>query len=138
MMLEWSDRFLIGHERIDFEHRTFFGLVVDFQKARINGADKKTLAGLLEEIALYAKFHFRSEENVMEQMHYPDLESHRNEHYRLVEVLSNKMLGLEMDLYTASDIEEFLVEWFVGHTSGVDKKIVQYQKSLESAAQLTE
>jgi len=137
-MLEWTDRFLIGHERIDFEHRTFFGLVVDFQKARINEADKKTLAGLLEEIALYAKFHFRSEENVMEQLRYPELENHRKEHYQLVEVLSNKMLGLEMDLYSAKDIEDFLVEWFVGHTSKVDRKIVQYQKSLISAAPLTE
>lgn len=131
-MLEWSDALLIGNERIDFEHHTFFGLVADFQKARINQADKKTLTGLLEEIALYAKFHFRSEENVMEQMRYPDLENHRKDHYHLIEVLSNKMLGLEMDLYSAKEIEDFLVEWFVGHTSRVDKKIAQYQQSLET------
>lgn len=137
-MLEWNDGYLIGNERIDFEHRTFFGLVTDFQKARINEADKKTLAGLLEEIALYAKFHFRSEENVMEQLHYPDLENHRKEHYQLVEVLSNKMLGLEMDLYSAKDIEDFLVEWFVGHTSKVDRKIVEYQQSLEASTLPTE
>lgn len=131
-MLEWSDALLVGNERIDFEHRTFFGLVGDFQKARLNQAEKKILTGLLEEIALYAKFHFRSEENVMEQIRYPDLENHRKEHYHLVEVLSNKMLGLEMDLYSAKDIEDFLVDWFVGHTSCVDKKIAQYQKALEA------
>ena len=112
--------------------------MTDFQKARINEADKKTLAGLLEEIALYAKFHFRSEENVMEQLHYPDLENHRKEHYQLVEVLSNKMLGLEMDLYSAREIEDFLGEWFVGHTSQVDRKIVEYQQSLEASTLPTE
>ena len=133
-MLEWSDTFLIGNDRIDFEHKTFFNLVADFQKARLEHADKKRLAHMLEEIALYAKFHFRSEENVMEQINYPDLAHHQQEHYNLIEVLSNKMLGLEMDMYHAEDIEDFLVTWFIDHTSGEDRKIAEFQKQQSDTA----
>lgn len=134
-MLQWSDSFLIGNERIDFEHRTFFGLVADFQKARLAGSDKATLATMLQEIALYAKFHFRSEENVMERMNYPELEQHRQEHFNLIEVLTNKMMGLDMGIFTVEEIEGFLVSWFIEHTSGTDKRIADYQRQHHLIAQ---
>lgn len=129
-MLEWSDTYLIGIDRIDFEHETFFGLVSDFEKARVENADKKVLLGILEEIALYAKFHFRSEENVMKSLNFPDLERHEQKHLQLIEDLSNKILGLTLDSITPEEVQNFLVDWFLHHTTNEDRKIAEFQKSL--------
>jgi hemerythrin len=132
-MLEWSDKFLIGIDRIDFEHETFFGLVCDFEKARLANAGKEALLNILEEISLYAKFHFRSEENVMEAMAYPGLEEHRGKHWQLIEVLSNEILGLTLDRIAPEKIQDFLVDWFVNHTANDDRKIADFQKQLATA-----
>ena len=132
-MLTWSDQYLIGHERIDFEHKIFFGLIQDFQNAHLLNRDNKQLINILNEIALYAKFHFRSEENIMENMRYPGLMEHKIQHYNLVEVLSNKMMGFEMGVYTPEQVIEFLVEWFFNHSQTHDKNIVEYQHKMEEA-----
>ena len=126
-MLEWSDKYLIGLERIDLEHETFFGLVKDFEKARLRKASKKELLGILNEIALYAKFHFCSEENVMEAIGYPDLEEHREKHLQLIDVLSNNILGLTLDRISPERIEELLLEWFFHHTATDDKRIAEFK-----------
>jgi hemerythrin len=60
-MLKWNEEYSIGNDRIDFEHRTFLGLVNEFQLSRQGGASSEKLARMLREIALYAKFHFCSE-----------------------------------------------------------------------------
>lgn len=127
-MLEWSDKYLIGVERIDLEHETFFGLVQDFEKARVRNASKKELLGILNEIALYAKFHFCSEENIMEAMGYPDLDEHRNKHLQLIEVLSNNILGLTLDRISPEKIQELLLDWFFHHTTTDDKKIAEFNE----------
>lgn len=128
-MLEWSEKYLIGIDRIDFEHETFFGLVSDFEKARLKNSDKKVLLGILDEIALYARFHFRSEENVMKALGYPDLEAHAQKHLQLIEDLSNKILGITLGSTTAEEAQNFLVDWFLRHTTNEDKKIADFQAS---------
>lgn len=125
-MLKWSDQYLIGINRIDLEHETFFGLVKDFEEARLRQASKKQLLGILNEISLYAKFHFCSEENIMEAIGYPGLEEHKEKHMQLINVLSNNILGLTLDRATPEKIEELLLDWFFHHTATDDKKIAEF------------
>jgi hemerythrin len=125
-MLAWSNEYLIGVDRIDLEHEAFFSLVCDFQLARLNHASKRELENLLEEIGLYARFHFRSEENVMESIGYPGLDEHRQKHWDLIESLSNIIVAYTIDSATPERIEAFLVSWFLEHTSKEDRKIAQF------------
>ena len=128
-MIAWSEDYNTGNERIDFEHQIFFGLVNDFQVARLRNDSKDKLVRILHEISLYAKFHFKSEENIMEDIAYPELEPHRQHHYKLIESLSNKMMGLELGQHSAAEIEEFLLHWFTQHVTLEDSKIASYLKS---------
>jgi hemerythrin len=67
-MLDWSHDYEIGNPKIDFEHHIFFGLIKEFHNARLNESDRERLGRILEEVALYARFHFRSEENLMKDI----------------------------------------------------------------------
>jgi hemerythrin len=125
-MLAWSHNYAIGIEKIDLEHRTFLNLVNEFNGARLAGASQDKLLRMLREISLYARFHFFSEENVMEDIGYPELDAHRNCHYVLIEVLSNKLLGLQMGDLTAAAVEAFLLDWFVDHVTHIDSKIAEF------------
>ena len=125
-MLPWDHKYDVGIERIDAQHHIFLSLVGEFQSARVAGANVEKLDNILNEIVLYAKYHFFSESNVMKEHHYPELEEHQILHFSLINELSNKMTGLHLGLNEAHDVEEFLIEWFAGHTTNEDAKFGRF------------
>jgi hemerythrin len=128
-MIEWSDKYLVGVQRIDFEHRIFLDLIIDFEKSVIDGAGKSVLENILNEIILYARFHFRSEENMMARVGYPALAAHRDIHYQLIDVLNNKMSALSVGSIEPAEVLTFLIDWFVKHTTLEDTKIAAFMQS---------
>ena len=125
-MILWQDHYLIGHPRIDFEHRIFFDLIVDFHRARTGGAPADKLQRILEEVVLYAKFHFKSEENMMLDLAYPGLEAHRVQHRQLTERLGHQVMGANLGRYAPEELETFLVDWFVHHVTEEDALVSAY------------
>jgi hemerythrin len=131
-MLTWSPEYDIGIERIDRQHRTFLGLVNDYQAERQGTTDRKRLLNLLNEVLLYATFHFCSEENVMEELGYPELEQHVQQHIQLVDSLSNKITELQMSRCSPQVVETFLTDWLINHVLDDDSKIpLHAQRNLE-------
>lgn len=128
-MIKWDDHYLIGVQRIDFEHHIFLDLVNDFNEARLQDENIETLSNILEEIVLYAKFHFKSEENMMQKINYPELAEHKKLHYQLIDELGMKVFGIQTKLYSPQDVEEFLFHWFVNHVTHEDSKISAFIKS---------
>lgn len=125
-MLSWDHKYDVGIERIDAQHHIFFNLVGEFQEARLAGASREKLERILNEIVLYAKYHFYSELNVMKEHHYPGLVEHQVLHYELINDLSNKMTGMHLKLHHSCDVENFLIEWFSGHTVNEDAKFGRF------------
>ena len=133
-MIEWNERYNTGVPRIDAQHQIFLTAIQDFQSARQDGASAEKLTAILKEITLYARYHFFSEENVMKECGYPELSEHTKMHYQLLDVMNGRMLGLNAGLSTPRQVEEFLIQWFVEHTSTEDRKIGQF--ILDSGQQL--
>jgi len=125
-MLPWDHKYDVGIERIDAQHHIFLSLVGEFQIARLADVSPEKLDSILNEIVLYAKYHFYSEVNVMKEHRYPELEAHQILHFSLINDLSNKMTGLHLGLSQARDVEEFLIEWFTGHTTSEDAKFGRF------------
>lgn len=128
-MISWDDHYAIGVPRIDFEHRIFLDLINNFNETRLNGEDIELLSNILQEISLYAKFHFKSEENMMQRIGYPGLAEHQQHHRQLIDQLGIKMVGIQTKTFTPKEAEEFLVGWFVNHVTHEDTKITAFIKS---------
>lgn len=126
---KWSSQYVIGIDRIDFEHKIFLDLIGDFHQEILSKSDKSNLEATLNEIILYAKFHFCSEENMMARMGYPGLAAHQEIHYHLIDILNNKMVALSMGAIEPIDVLSFLVDWFVKHTTLEDVKIAAFRQS---------
>ena len=126
MTLHWDDRYKLGNEKIDAEHHIFLDLIVEFDALGANGAAPDKLIRTLMEVGKYAEFHFLSEENLMIDCQYPDLEGHVKLHQQLVAALEGQIFKLKAGTCTPSQVFDFLFHWFALHTSSEDKKLVSY------------
>lgn len=125
-MLKWDHRYELGHERIDAEHRIFLGLIVDFHEAASSGAPKEKLIRILREITKYADFHFVSEENIMAEHGYPEMDQHAQLHKALLAQIQDYFHQFSGDRIDADAVFDFLFKWFALHTSSEDKRLVGY------------
>ena len=132
--MKWDSKFDIDYERIDFEHRIFLDLIFEVNKEANGGCDQQRIKRLLNEVREYAKFHFISEENIMEEIDYPELESHRVLHRRLLSMLSDIAYDVTHQRIDYLDLVDYLFEWFTAHTTIEDKKIALSICALDTKA----
>ncbi len=127
--LVWDERYNIGVEIIDREHKKLFGILgklFDFG----NRAEKSHFA--CQEAIKYFKDHaiqhFSDEEAYMDSIDYPGLRAHRRIHKdfreRMLPALESE---LEMTGFSATSIHHFLgvcAGWLIAHTMIEDHMIV--------------
>ncbi len=117
---EWQDTYRIGVPEIDHQHQYFLLLIQRLEKMLHSDPPLAHLLDSVDELIKYAAFHFKSEENMMRFAHYPDLFNHTVSHLKLLEQLrlqSLKLAHLDPD---PEDLIQFLVKWFLDHTTGED------------------
>ncbi|MDO8605577.1 MAG: hemerythrin domain-containing protein [Phaeospirillum sp.] len=122
MDTRWKPEYEVGHPRIDYEHRVFLDLIGQFTAEAGRGAEPKRLVRHCAELYKYADFHFFSEEGLLEDVGYNDIEGHRRLHKDLLDRLRAFIDSFAIDTYMASEMSGFLLNWFVSHTTSEDPK----------------
>jgi len=118
--IEWRVEYEVGILEIDNQHKFFLGLInriIDLEE------NVEIIDDYLDELLLYTKFHFKSEENIMKLRKYPNWVEHRKIHHDLISELSDLMTLTKMNNDSPKQILDFLINWFVIHTTSEDKKI---------------
>ncbi len=124
--IPWDGKFETGHERIDSEHRIFLGLIHELSVQSETKPGKERIGRTLREIRKYADFHFTSEENIMEDVGYPDFEEHKRLHQMLMVQLDGAIYDFHHGAQTAEEIVSFLFQWFALHTTREDKRVAEF------------
>jgi hemerythrin len=121
-VIAWDPRFTVGHENIDAQHRVLFDLMAKAYTTlhgRFQAGDTNSERFITDLVHVLTD-HFRFENTLMRERAYPEYESHRAYHMRMLttvdEVMERWLLG--EDAVTAFD--EFLKQWYYHHTSGAD------------------
>lgn len=115
----------LGIEQIDQQHSRFFVLMNRMITAGPGPANRELVAQVLEELTDYLDEHFRTEEELMAQVGYPDLMEHHRQHAAFVAkviAFSRKFRREEVGL--EDEMTAFLVEWFMDHIRHEDAKYV--------------
>ncbi len=125
----WQDRFNIGVEVIDREHKKLFGIM----NRLLTFSEKESKRQWVCEESIkyfkdHAMKHFAEEEVYMASIHYPGFETHRKLH----DTFRQKTLPeLEKELtqtgYSQDAVNHFLgvcAGWMIGHTLTEDHAIV--------------
>ena len=115
-ILSWNDQYLIGQPTIDEEHKTLFRLINDFHTHWSEKRDRHDIARVLNQLIQYGELHFQDEERIMAEEAYPELESHRKVHEKLIDEifkLNEELAGRSPLL--ERDMARFLKQWLVDH-----------------------
>ena len=124
--LKWDQKYSVGHSRIDHEHQVFLNLIKNVSLADDTHKSREDILRLLIEVKKYADFHFYSEENIMLDHQYPDYDEHKKEHERLLAKLDDQFHSYKVGAIELHSVVEFLFNWFALHTTGTDKRLVNY------------
>ncbi|MDJ0834596.1 MAG: bacteriohemerythrin [Gammaproteobacteria bacterium] len=126
--IHWKDKYKLDIEIIDLQHQ-YFADLINRLSVQLNQTDNlQYQAALISELNAYARFHFISEENLMQQAGYPGLQQHKKLHHDLMDQLSVKESRLELNHgeSEAESIIDFLRDWFLHHTVVEDRKFADY------------
>ena len=126
--LDWNEKLETGISEIDFQHKYFLELIKKFIEIQKKHTLPEKIKPYLKELTLYARFHFYSEENYMNEINYPELDEHKLIHIQLIEELSNIFTSFEMKHSKIDELTHFLISWFYDHTLKEDIKISNFIK----------
>ena len=121
MHIEWSDMYSIGIEELDAHHKKLIELLNKSYALILKENIQCELSQLLDELIEYAKYHFASEEKLMQRYNYPSIDSHMIEHFNF----SNKVLTYQKESkdgkkYVTIDIFDFINHWLMDHELNID------------------
>ncbi len=123
----WKEQYSLNIDEIDEQHRMLVGMIDKLHTAMAEGRSKSVLDEIINELYNYTKFHFITEERLMDEYDYPGLEQHRREHKELVgKVLAMMERRKGNALGLSSDLSIMLQEWLNNHILDTDKKYSEY------------
>ena len=124
----FTEKYVIGVEHIDEEHKRLFEIIEEANAVLHNDFlyDKfDQISNILGELVEYTKVHFADEEAYMESINYEGLEAQKRAHAMFVEKIENINLDDvddNQDEYLKG-LLNFLLDWLVNHILKVDKLI---------------
>lgn len=134
MAFEWKERYKLGNEEVDKQHRKLFEIGARaYELTRLDNAYDRydDIMEVLRELLDYAQYHFRYEESFMEKHNFEHLTHHASEHnYFVAKVKSLPTRDIDDEQeQTLLEITDFLSEWVSTHIMFEDRKYtVLFQK----------
>jgi hemerythrin len=121
---EWNNSLSVHDELIDEDHKILIGMVNELHDAADLGKDYITLSSILERLAAYTREHFQREEDLMQAIAYARFKSHKEQHRKLLERVSD----LQQELNRAREMvaletAELLRFWLTSHILLSDKHL---------------
>lgn len=132
-LLRWSDRYSVGNNDIDNDHRRLFEIINMLQEMQLTGDNAGQFAEVLSSLFDYSMYHFNREEEYMNQISYDEIEAHRNEHKKYIVKIST----FNSDFFSVrrpdeTDVIEFLTNWWTNHILKSDVKYELFKSQKKS------
>jgi hemerythrin len=118
----WRTAYSVSVPSIDEQHQKLFEMTYDLHMAIESGTSEKALESL-NFLLDYTRYHFETEEKLLEQYHYPELELHRIEHESLLEeVLTLQERAHKGETAMSQEVIKFILNWIVNHILTEDRR----------------
>lgn len=131
-LAEWDPGRLSVYVRgIDRQHQFLVANLNILYLGLVSGEDADALEKVLDNLVDYTKFHFRSEEVLMDRFNAPL--SHASMHKRQHKEFTKRVTGF-LEKYKAGeadltlDVLSFLANWLQGHIAGTDRRFGRWLK----------
>lgn len=132
---KWNDSYKTGHVIVDTQHQELFRMVNELHAAIMEERGKEIVMPTLEKLTGYAIQHFRAEENLMRQAHYPEMDAHRQKHEGLAKEVRNLMGKYKSGRVVLTiTLSNFLAKWLQNHIKQDDVALVKFLQGSGNAA----
>ncbi|MGN0936465.1 MULTISPECIES: bacteriohemerythrin [unclassified Acinetobacter] len=121
--MEWNEKYNIGIDVIDNQHRQILDYINTLEAILVNGSREK-IKEVLDDLIDYTQSHFSFEENLLEQVHYQYLPSHRGIHEHFVRRLNEYRTKFENGVSVEQDLYRLLSKWLINHIQHDDQDYV--------------
>jgi len=128
-LMPFVDDLLVGNAKIDAQHRELVKMANEFYNGvKMGGILAKVyFLETIKKAVQYVKEHFTTEENMMLEVNYPDLEEHKQQHKDFVDEVTRQIKIFEsQDNPDPMGFVNFLAKWISNHIATADKKYAPY------------
>lgn len=124
--MTWGPQLEIGIHEIDLQHRNLLAIANHLHDAIAAGQAMQAVDWILEELTLYAKYHFATEEKLMKRHRHADSEEHTREHEKMLKAIRRfKKKFHAGEPRVEHEVMEFLGVWMTRHIMGSDRALGQ-------------
>ena len=133
MRIKWTEAQAVGIEEIDNQHKMLFKSINDLVDAMNKGKAAEETERLFVFLENYILDHFKMEEGLMEEYHYPDPEKakHLTAHTGFKESfaeLKDKLADKGPTRSLTIKVSSLLGSWWISHINDIDKTLGSYLK----------
>jgi hemerythrin-like metal-binding protein len=123
-LMAWSDELVLDDGVIDDTHKEFVELL-----NRMYDAPDDQLLAILDEFIVHTESHFAQEQRWMEELAFPPLSCHVNEHQGVMEITREvRQRTADGDMRFGKVLAQGIAEWFANHAATMDQMLAQYIK----------
>lgn len=129
-LLQWNERYRVGIDAVDHEHRQLIDLINRLHDGLVAGAEKEMVGNVFGDLFAAISAHFALEEAMMRRQRYRDLAAHKEDHEQLLDEIRDIMDEVENGQEAADRrLAGKLDAWFSRHFETHDAKL---HKALEA------
>ncbi|MDR2072351.1 MAG: bacteriohemerythrin [Spirochaetaceae bacterium] len=133
-LIEWSDRYRIGIPLIDEQHKKLIDMTNTLYTGCLEGDKEARIYFLktIHEAVDYVRFHFSTEEKLLERIKYPDLTAHKKQHEDFArEIISQVQAFQQGKPFVPNVFVRYLRDWVLTHIAVSDKLYAAYLLELK-------
>lgn len=120
----------VGVKQFDDEHDHLVQITNQLHDSIKSGHGRHAVQAALQQLTEFAARHFQSEEQLLRQFNYPELDEHQQAHQKILDQLAEIQTGLQDNIVAVQHmIMQFLLDWLTSHTKTVDKQYGQFLNS---------
>jgi len=121
----WKVKHSVGNDVIDDQHRVLFEILSNCVEAGDKTEVKYLI--LVRDLLGYCQEHFLTEEKLLAEKGYPDLEAHALEHSKILAAVEKIVFKLYNGIPLNFDsVDKFVFNWVVKHILERDMKYKDY------------
>ncbi|MDR2313283.1 MAG: bacteriohemerythrin [Spirochaetaceae bacterium] len=133
-LVEWSDRYRIGIPLIDEQHKKLIDMTNTLYTGCLEGdrAARIYFLKTIHDAVDYVRFHFSTEEKLLERIKYPDLAAHKKEHEDFAREIISQVQAFQMGkAFVPNVFVRYLRDWVLTHIAVSDKLYAAYLLELK-------
>lgn len=125
---------------IDSQHKELISKINDVLKSCEKSNDKMVAVKTLDFLDDYTDYHFSAEEQLQEDIQYPEIETHKEQHRIFRETINDLKEMLQEEEGPSAQfvekVQEKVVEWLYVHIQGFDRSVAEYKFMRENGERL--